>query len=220
VGSFNSGVLTGNNLTGSVSVLAQTVVNEQTVNDTNLRVLSENDPDWMTSTTDGVSCGEALGVAKCDLNGVGQDADPLRNVGWYLNLPASRERVVSDVLVKDGKLIVVSFMPDASMCGTGGSSWLMTMDACSGGRFQEAQFDTNGDGVIDDQDLINIGTAQDPIMVPPTGIEYAGRLQPPAIIVLENGQEILHMSSSSGEIKSVTEKSADLGITFWKVFRP
>ncbi len=220
VGSFNSGVLTGNNLTGSVSVLAQTVVNEQTVNDTNLRVLSENDPDWMTSTTDGVSCGEALGITKCDLNGVGQHAEPLRNVGWYLNLPASRERVVSDVLVKDGKLIVVSFMPDASMCGTGGSSWLMAMDACSGGRFQEAQFDTNGDGVIDDQDLINIGTAQDPIMVPPTGIEYAGRLQPPAIIVLENGQEILHMSSSSGEIKSVTEKSADLGITFWKVYRP
>jgi hypothetical protein len=74
--------------------------------------------------------------------------------------------------------------------------------------------------VIDDNDLINIGPVDDPVWVPPTGKKFDGRLQPPAIIMLNSQVEVLYMSSSRGRIETLREKSAKLGLTFWRVFRP
>ena len=184
------------------------------------RTISDNQADWRVTTEDNGTCGENDGLASCDLNGIGEHADPLRNVGWVLNLDGIGERVVSDVLVRDGLVIATSYVPEGSICGTGGSSWVWSLNACSGSRLSEAHFDANGDGAVDDNDLINIGPVDDPIWVPPTGKKFDGRLQPPAIIMLNSQVEILYMSSSRGRIETLREKSAKLGLTFWRVFRP
>ena len=117
----------------------------------------------------------------CDVDGTG-NPDPLENAGWYFDLPISSERVVSDVLLREGKAIVISYTPEQTPCGSGGSSIVMEMDATSGGRLDHPQFDINEDGVIDDNDRINIGTDDDPVWVAPTGLHASGRLHPPAIV--------------------------------------
>jgi type IV pilus assembly protein PilY1 len=91
------------------------------------------------------------------------------------------------------------------------------MDACTGGRLDEPVFDINDDGVVDSQDLINIGTVENPLMVPPTGIQIAGRVLPPSILIVED-HEIKYFSSSRGTIETVTEKAAKTGIYYWMEF--
>ena len=223
VGTFSTGYLTDTHLwSPPVSLLPQTVINQQFVSPYEMRTVSDNDADWTVTNLDGSGtyCGDNGGGLGCDPNGFGTYADPIRNVGWYLNLDGSGERVVSDVLVRDGTLIAISYVPSGNMCGTGGTSWLWALDACSGARLTEPVFDTNGDGVIDDQDMVNIGTPTDPIMVPPAGLQFKGRLQPPAIIILDQNREMLYMSSSRGEIETQLKKAVKLGMTFWRVYRP
>jgi type IV pilus assembly protein PilY1 len=223
VGAFDGGNLTDTTLSSPpVSVLAQTVVDQQTLSGFDLRTVSDNAADWTVTSLDGsgTSCGDYGGMSSCDPNGTGTYADPLRNVGWYLNLDGSGERVVSDVLVRDGTLIAISYVPSGSMCGTGGTSWAWAFNACAGARLTQPLFDINGDGVIDDQDMVNVGTETDPIMVPPTGLEYDGRLQPPAIIILDENREMLYMSSSKGVIVTQLKKAAKLGLIYWRVYKP
>lgn len=225
VGTFSSGTLIPSPRlpSGTVSLLAQSVADEQTASGLNLRTLSANQPDWTTSTLNPVDdndCGDHHGSGgdeSCDLNGSGDQADPIRNVGWYFNLPGSGERVVSDVIAREGKLIALSYTPGSSMCATGGHTWVMSMNACSGGRLSEANFDVNGDGAIDDQDLVDIGTSTT-ILAPPTGVQYTGRLQPPAILILNKQKETLYMSSSMGNIQTLGQKAAKLGIFYWNIF--
>ena len=65
--------------------------------------------------------------------------NPQRYVGWFLNLPphglagaGSAERITGDVIIRDGKIIVPSYVPDGTPCGKGGHSWLYILEACSG----------------------------------------------------------------------------------------
>ncbi|HSO60960.1 MAG TPA: PilC/PilY family type IV pilus protein [Desulfobacterales bacterium] len=216
VGSLSGGALTNTNLPGTVSLLQQVVVDERPVNGMSLRTMTPQAADWKTSTTAGGACGE-YGTQDCDPNGSGAKPDPVRNVGWYLNLPGARERVVSDVIVRSGILTVVSFAPSNSLCGGNGESWLMTLNACTGARLSKTQFDINGDGKVDTQDLVNIGTAQNPIMVVPSGIKYAGKVQPPTYLIMPDGTELLYMSSSRNTIETQRERAAKLGMTYWRV---
>ena len=73
----------------------------------------------------------------------------------------------------------------------------------------------NEDGVIDDNDLVNIGTEEDPIRVPPTGLQSEGRLYPPAILRIDEDKEKKYFSSSRGKIVEMTEKAAKLGMSYW-----
>ena len=141
------------------------------------------------------------------------------HAGWYFDLPVAGERATVDAMIRDGNLIAISYTPDDAPCGSGGHSVVHEMSAQSGGRLTPAQFDINGDGVIDDNDRINIGTDEDPIWVAPTGIRKAGQLQPPAILIDGGGGvEIKYFSSSTGDIEEVKEKAAHLGISHWREF--
>jgi type IV pilus assembly protein PilY1 len=217
VGTLAAGALTSTNLPGTVSLLQQVVVDERTVNGMSLRTMQVQTANWKTTTTAGGACGDNSGTQDCDTNGSGANPDPLRHAGWYLNLPSARERVVSDVIVRSGVLTVVSHAPSNSLCGGSGESWLMTLDACSGSRLSKTQFDINSDGKIDTNDLVNIGTPQNPIMVAPSGIKYDGKVQPPTYLIMPNGTELLYMSSSKNKIETQRERAAKLGVTYWRV---
>ncbi len=66
--------------------------------------------------------------------------------GWYLDLPASGERVVADIGFRDGRLSATSMIPDASSpCAFGGSGWLLEFNAFTGNRLGSPTIDTNGD---------------------------------------------------------------------------
>jgi type IV pilus assembly protein PilY1 len=217
------------NQPSTVTLLRQTYVPSTeadpmfwTVGDNTLRILTANEPDWTTTTLDGVGiCTDGLGIDGCDPNGTGTQPDPIANVGWYFDLPVSGERVLSDVMIREDKVIVLSYNPEGDPCGSGGTSIIHQIDACSGGRMVEPQFDIDNSGNIGTGDLINIGTTEDPIYVAPSGLLKDGRLQPPAILNLNNaaGEEIMYFSSSSGEIEGEKAPEVTQGIGHWREYR-
>jgi type IV pilus assembly protein PilY1 len=139
-------------------------------------------------------------------------------VGWYFDLPETGERVPSDVMLREKKVIVIGYVPKETHCGAGGDSVLMELNAATGGRLNTIQFDVNSDGVIDEHDLVNIGTEENPIWAAPTGLQYQGRLLPPAILQIGNGTEMKYSSDSQGQIQTILEKAARLGISYWKEY--
>jgi type IV pilus assembly protein PilY1 len=128
--------------------------------------------------------------------------------------------VVSDLLIRLGNVVLIGFTPADSPCSAGGDSMVMEMDACTGGRLPYPQFDLNDDGIIDEDDLISIPDPDNPgeyILVPPTGKRYEGRLQPPVILRLPGTDaEKKYFSSSGGVIEELTEKSARVGMIYWR----
>jgi type IV pilus assembly protein PilY1 len=80
--------------------------------------------------------------------------------GWYMNLLSpvkgfQGERQVSNTTVRAGRVIFTTLVPDTDPCSDGGTSFLMTLDALTGGRLAQTPFDLNRDGVFDSNDLVN-----------------------------------------------------------------
>jgi len=205
LGSFDRGSTPElSNQPDTVTLLQQTQEFYDVVAGKVLRVLSDNEATWETEE-DSDSTPEN---PKWD----NPSSATANHAGWYFDLPISGERVVVDAMIRDRKAIVVSFYPETAACGSGGHSMVHEIDACTGARLTEPQFDINDDGVIDEEDLINIGTEENPIIVAPSGVEQEGRLQPPAILRMGD-TEMKYFSSSSGTIETVMEKAVILGIS-------
>ena len=179
-----------------------------------VRVLTDNTITWLT---------EADSI-------VGENSNPSttmdNNIGWYFDLPNSGERVVSQMTIRDGNVIFISFTPELSPCTPGGDSILHELDASDGSRLNEATFDVNGDGVVDSDDMItvtddegNVVTDENgnPLLVAVSGIQREGHLQTQAILTLDD-EEIYYMSSTSGDIERVTGTAVKTGVSSWREF--
>ena len=195
----------------------------------NVRVLTDKKTNWIVEKDDS-----------------GQNPNPsttvANQVGWYFDLSA-RERVDLDVLLRDGKLIVIGFIPDVYQCLPGeGDSMFMEIDAFSGGNLRTVQFDVTGGGIINQHDYVNDPNAMDPDtadLVPPAGLLFRGKLQMPAILRIDKAfrkpdnshdndgldkagvnslgcGEKKYLSTSTGQIITVCEKAVSLGIDHWK----
>jgi type IV pilus assembly protein PilY1 len=166
-----------------------------------LRLLTNNKPAWATEA-DPDDDGQMPNLS----SSVANDA------GWYLDLDVyAKERVISDVHLRDGILIVIGFIPSQSFCGAGGDSVFMELNAFTGGQLAGAQFDISKDQTVDEKDLVEI----DGRWVPPSGLKLAGNVQPPAIIKLDDKTEKKYLSTSSGGIEEIVEKTAKTGIAYW-----
>jgi type IV pilus assembly protein PilY1 len=73
--------------------------------------------------------------------------------GWRMVLPTSGERVVAEATVRAGRLVASSLIPSVAVCSFGGDGWIMDLDVVTGNR--SPALDTNGDNLVDDNDLIN-----------------------------------------------------------------
>ena len=76
--------------------------------------------------------------------------------GWKLALPDSGERIVSEALVRYGRVVVSSLIPSSAACAAGGDGWVLEVDAATGNR--SAGMDVNGDNLVDANDMLG-GTA-------------------------------------------------------------
>jgi type IV pilus assembly protein PilY1 len=187
-------------------LLEQTMVWAGTSAGIELRVLSDNAIDWYSPANDSGS-----------------------HVGWYFDLPYQSERMVRDLIIRDGVLITISSIPSASPCASGGDSIIHELNACNGGRLSNPQFDVSGpegvpDGIIDSHDLINIGSPSKPIWVAPSGlIQRQAMLYSPAILPLpptESGdrRDIKYFSTSRGTVQTVREAGERVGMFYWKEY--
>lgn len=102
--------------------------------------------------------------------------------GWYINLVAPAgfqgEMQVTNPVLRNGRVIFTTLIPDSDICAYGGRSWLMDMDALSGSRLTYTPFDLNRDGEYDDNDFIEV----DGVKIPATGRGVDAILTAPAFL--------------------------------------
>ncbi|WP_373096329.1 pilus assembly protein [Zhongshania sp.] len=145
--------------------------------------------------------------------------------GWRLKLlPPGRtdsegtgERAVSTPILRNGRIIFASIIPSDNVCGYGGSSWLMEVNADNGGRFTAPTLDANDDGVVDNLDMILIDGEYYPI----SGRRTGEMIKTPAI-VSGDGVEFKYTSGSSGSLRVIAESEGDtelLGRQSWRQFQ-
>jgi type IV pilus assembly protein PilY1 len=199
-------------LSEKVKLLKQTAfdfdVNSNAGNMT-VRILTDNEPIWKT---------------RDDPDGGGQFPDPaaseVNDIGWYLDLDIyPGERVVSDVILRGGILIAIGFIPSQADCSSGGDSIFMELNAFTGGSIASIQFDLNEDGIVDQDDRVDVEIDGELVKLPASGKKLAGLVQSPAIIQLNEEAERKYLSSSAGGIVEIVEKSPQAGIAYWMEIR-
>lgn len=86
------------------------------------------------------------------------DAD---QYGYFLDLVSPRngaegERIVSQPLIWNDRLIYTTMIPSADPCRFGGTSWVMEVDPFHGGRLPFSVFDLDEDGRYDQADFVEL----------------------------------------------------------------
>ncbi len=147
-------------------------------------------------------------------DGVGSpDADEKR--GWYLDLPESGERVHQKPFLRNDRVIFVTVTPSDDPCKSGGTSWLMEMNATDGSRLDFTPFDYNGDGTFTKDDLVKVdydvngdGQVDADDVLPGSGIRVddSGVITTPAVALHPDlRKESKFSSSSTAKVIDVTE---------------
>ncbi|MGI1669560.1 MAG: hypothetical protein K6L74_04475 [Neptuniibacter sp.] len=145
--------------------------------------------------------------------------------GWYLDFDSTSylgERIVANPLVRNGRVIFPTLVPDTGACSYGGTSWLMELDAIAGSRLDESPFDLDDDGAINTNDYVQYDSDGDGDIdendewVPVSGKESTvGIIKTPGVIST-GPKEVKYTSGSSGNIEVTTESGGDkLGRQSW-----
>lgn len=94
------------------------------------------------------------------------------NQGFYFDMPLTGERVLDYIDIRESKqspgefyALFSSVIPDSDVCSYGGVSWIMAVDLRTGAAPTYAVFDTNQDGVIDENDEAAAGVFSDDYLV-------------------------------------------------------
>ncbi|ACR12933.1 type IV pilus biogenesis protein [Teredinibacter turnerae T7901] len=179
-------------------LLGQEITNEITTTiggyNYDLRLTSDNPIDWSSH----------LGWY-IDL--VNRNASPVDNLG---------ERQVTESLLRNGRIIFSTHVPSSAPCSPGGSSWLMELDAYTGGHLDEAPFDLDRNHVFDDADYdYNTPGVED---VPPGGLRpQEGIISSPGVL-RDNNREVKYLSGSTGAISDFAESTGaqNIGRQSWR----
>jgi type IV pilus assembly protein PilY1 len=126
------------------------------------------------------------------------------HMGWFYDLPDTRERCIREPLLRLGVAVLVSTIPSESPCEAGGSSVIYQVNPCTGGRTEYPQFDINGDDKIDANDLID--------NLPPTGEKQDEILFEP----IELGDR-LYFPDSGGGIDPMLVPANPQGMLYWRM---
>ena len=128
------------------------------------------------------------------------EVDYKNKQGWMMTLgkafsQATGERMCTQVLLREGELVISTEIPMRESCTAYKSRWLMKLDALQGKRLQKITFDTNHDNKLSDKD--NADYEREATIV--SGIRLKGSGAKAAIPV------ILHSSKLSEAILSVED---------------
>lgn len=138
--------------------------------------------------------------------------------GWYVDLPSSGERVVTDPVAYSGNVIFSSFIPTSSICDYGGYSWLNVLNFKTGSQPARTDLDIGGDGAVSGSDTITVGgTTYNPSSLKYTNV---GMASTPTILTAGGGIAYKYTTLSSGKVEKTTETgSAAPGYSFIRAWR-
>lgn len=178
-------------------LLQQTITTETTKNGFDVRVVSDNVVNWRPAGGGG---------------GAGT------HMGWFLDLPAQAERVVTNPMLREGRMIFTTLIPSSDPCRPSGSGWLMELDSINGGQISDT-FDLTGDGLFSSADRVSGSGA--------AGV-FSGEGAPSAPIVLvgrpdksKSGgsracKEFKHAGLANARQLSLAESCEPLGRVNWQ----
>ena len=132
-------------------------------------------------------------------------------LGWYMDLPQSGERVITDPRLFNGEVVFTTFVPaPGATCTAGGASFLMAVNYSNGGSFPQPQLDINGDGKLDSNDQVG---GLNPVGIG-LGQVFASA---PAILSASLGsiQAMKLTTLSTGTIMNVGERGGQSGQRSW-----
>jgi type IV pilus assembly protein PilY1 len=152
------------------SLLRQTVVGEVTINGQQARITSDNEIDWTLQR------------------------------GWYIDLPGAGERQVSDSILRNGRIIFTTLIPNTAVCTFGGTGWLMELDVRGGRRLEFASFDFNQDQQFTDADLVSVNIDGSEVRVAASGIKSSQGIIPTPSVLSAGNVEFKFASGSEGGI--------------------
>jgi type IV pilus assembly protein PilY1 len=98
--------------------------------------------------------------------------------GWYFNLAETGERSVTASIARADTVFFNSFVPVEDPCSIGGFGFKYAVDMATGGSPLEPSFDTNGDGVINEFDLVSNGLTESTLVA----VRQEGYLPEPVFI--------------------------------------
>jgi type IV pilus assembly protein PilY1 len=140
-----------------------------------------------------------------------------KHLGWFMDLYNTEnnntstfgERQVSDSIVRGGKVIFTTLVPNANACAFGGDGWLMDLIAATGSQPSYAVFDISKNGVFNlGEDYVNVPSGAGGGTAAPSGRKKPGIgiVPMPAILSRAGGdREFKYMAGSSGSIDVVVE---------------
>ena len=135
--------------------------------------------------------------------------------GWRLDLPASGERIVTEVLIRYGKVIVSTLIPSTDPCAYGGDGWVMELDAITGNRADIPAIDTNGDNLVDASDRLTLSG----LLAHVSGVRVGGIPSAPSILRSSNrslDDKIVNTSSGSTARIRESGTAATSGRSSWE----
>lgn len=146
--------------------------------------------------------------------------------GWYLDLYNTDggntsnhgERSVSNPVLRAGRIVFTTLIPSGQVCEFGGDGWVMELNFSSGGQPTGPSIDIDGDGRINENDLITVTIDGEEVPVPPGGQQSGVGIVPrPTILVIpELGIEKKYSSGSTGAVDIITERGFPDGRLSWR----
>ena len=135
--------------------------------------------------------------------------------GWRLDLPASGERIVTEVLIRAGKVIVSTLVPSSDPCAYGGDGWVMELDAITRNRADSPALDTNGDNRVDAADRLTLSGQ----LAHVSGVRVGGIPSAPSIVrASDRALDDKIVNTSSGTTVRIRESgiTATSGRSSWE----
>ncbi len=138
----------------------------------------------------------------------------VNNRGWFMDLlqppnpPGTfqGEMQVSDSILRSGRIIFTTVIPDPDPCTVGGTSWLMEMEALTGSRLTESPFDNNRDLEFDGDDFVEIELEDGTIIeVPVSGLQSEVGITPKPGILAGPEAEYKYTPGTTGNIQVTVE---------------
>ncbi len=153
----------------------------------------------------------AVGPATLDAALSGDDTTPVATYnssknGWYLNLPTTGERSVTDPAIRAGRVIFNTLIPNTDPCGFGGTGWVMEVDVMTGNRYDKPTFDTNGDDSISIGDLVTYNSESENTSGRQiTSIPAAPGFLYAPLVAGQTAKENKYVNESSGNVEKILE---------------
>jgi hypothetical protein len=171
-------------------LLQQEIIEEISLNGSDYRITTENLIDWTS------------------------------HMGWYIDLINTEsgntdnkgERQVTASILREGRIIFTTLIPEDDPCSAGGTGWLMELDAKDGSHLDFSPFDVDGDGNFDEDDYIQAtvdvngdGRVDENDKVPGSGIKSQVGIIPMPAILANDDEEYKYTPGTTGDIQTVRE---------------